>query len=105
MVPGWKHAVVSQLHIDREKNKSFYVVAEAGLKMFHSSCSLATDCKRTSPEVMEVFGLFIGLAVLDVLRNDNREYIPTITLIHKIYNTLVVVFPKDNCQKLCCGRC
>lgn len=34
MVPGWKPTVVSQSHIDRGQNKSFYVVAEAGLKAF-----------------------------------------------------------------------
>lgn len=37
MVSGWKHTAVSQLHIDREKNKSFNVVAEARLKMIRSS--------------------------------------------------------------------
>lgn len=69
MVPGWKHAVVSQLHIDRENKKFFYVVAEAGLKMFCSSCLLAMDFKTRSPLVMEVFGLLIGL--WDVLRADD----------------------------------
>lgn len=54
MVPGWKHAVVSQLHIDREKYKSFYVVVEAGLEMFRSSCLLAMDFKTGTPSVMEV---------------------------------------------------
>ncbi|KAK1885549.1 Deoxyguanosinetriphosphate triphosphohydrolase, partial [Dissostichus eleginoides] len=51
--PGWKHAVVSQLHIDREKNRSFYVAAEAGLKRFRSSCLLALDSKTRSPSVVE----------------------------------------------------
>lgn len=71
MVSGWKHAVVSQLHIDREKNKSFYVVAEAGLKTFRSSCLLVMDFKTGSPSVMEVFALFIRLTVWDVLRADD----------------------------------
>lgn len=30
MVPGWKHAVVSQLHIDREKNKKFLCCCGGG---------------------------------------------------------------------------
>lgn len=45
MVPGWKHIVVSQSHIDREKKIKFYVVAEAGEKMFCSSCLIAMDVK------------------------------------------------------------
>jgi len=46
-----------------ERKRSFYVVAEAGLKMLGSSCLLATDFKRRSPRVTEVFGLFIRLSV------------------------------------------
>lgn len=49
----------------------FYVVAEAGLKMFRSICLLAMDFKTGSPSVMEMFELFIRLAVWDVLRADD----------------------------------
>lgn len=71
MVPEWKPTVVSQLLIDSEKNKSFYVVAKAGLKMFHSSCLLDMDFKTRSPSVTEVFGLLVTLTVWDVLQAHN----------------------------------
>lgn len=41
MVAGWRHAVVSQLRINRVKNKSFYVVAEVELNLLRSGCSVA----------------------------------------------------------------
>lgn len=52
MVPGWEHAVVSQSHIDRGEKIQFYDVAEAGLKMFRSSCLFAMDFKTRSLSVV-----------------------------------------------------
>lgn len=81
----------------------FYVVAEAGLKMFRSSCLLAMDFKTATPSVMEVFGLFIRLP--ESLEMTTQP-VPTNVWIHKTYNTLAgEIFPKENYQKLHCGRC
>ena len=76
-----------------ERNiKVFYVVVEAGLEMFRSSCLLAMDSKTGTPSVMEAF-------VWDVLRADS-------VLVHMIYSIVAgASFPKDTCQTLCCGRC
>ena len=82
----------------------FYIVAEAGLKMFRSSCLLAMDFKTGSPSVMEVFGLFIRLAVWDVLRADDTDGSHQ-CLVSTRFTVLGNIFPKDNCQKLHCGGC
>lgn len=84
----------------------FYIVAEAGLKTFRSSCLLAMDVKTGSSSVIRCWDHHSSDWLCGVSLAMMTQPVPTHVWIQNIYKTLAgETFPKDNYEKLHCGTC